>query len=72
MCIRDRFEYVVGLLAEAHALLVLAGDFRKLGIGQTVGNVGIQRYMEYGVFDLPGIEVGLKTQQGTPLSLIHI
>ena len=60
------FEYVVGLLAEAHALHVLAGDLRKLGIGQTVGNVGIQRYMEYGVFDLPGIEVGLKTQQGTP------
>ena len=60
------FEYIVGLFAEAHALHVLAGNLRKLGIGQTVGNVGIQRYMEYRVFDLPGIEVGLKTQQGTP------
>lgn len=60
------FEYVIGLIPEAHALHVLAGNLRKLGIGQTVGDGWIQRYVEYRVFDLPGIEVGLKTQQGAP------
>lgn len=44
------FEYIVGLVAEAHALHVLAGNLRKLGIGQTVGDGWIQRYVEYGIF----------------------
>ena len=60
------FEYVIGLIPEAHALHVLAGNLRKLFIGQLVAGIGIQRYMEYRVFDTSGIEVGLKTQQGAP------
>ena len=57
------FEYIVGLLPEAHALHILAGNIRKLAVGQVIPDVRIQRYMEYRVFDLPGIEVRLKAQQ---------
>ena len=43
-------EYVIGLIPEAHALHVLAGNLHKLFIGQLVAGIGIQRYVEYGIF----------------------
>ena len=59
------FEYIVGLVAEAHALHVLAGNRSKLIFGKPVFRMRIERNMEHGIFrSAVGFQIGFEGLHG--------